>query len=405
MIFDALIIGGGPAGAITAWLLAMSGWSTVLVEKESFPRRKVCGEYISATNFPLLHKLCLVEKFLNIAGPPVREVGLFSGNYKLVAPMPDNQIPYAWGHALGREHLDTLLLNGARAAGTIIYQPCITTAISRRKDLFFCDIESVDGTFINTLQAHVVVAAHGSWIKGKLPSQLPKRKLRSQDLLAFKTHFTEIELAPGLMPLLAFPGGYGGMVHTDHGRVSLSCCIRYEILKHIRNDGQTNAGDAVLAHIKRFNDGARDSLRKAKQDGTWLSCGPISPGVRSLYENGIFKVGNAAGEAHPVVAEGISMAMQGAHLLSELLISNREKIMAGNSEAIGQVYENAWRRNFVSRIRYATIFAHLAMQPLATKILLPLLHKYPRLLTTCTQLSGKIAYHDDKSKYLLNASR
>jgi flavin-dependent dehydrogenase len=57
MNYDALVIGGGPAGATTALLLARAGWSVALVERKAFPRRKVCGEFISATSEPLLRDL------------------------------------------------------------------------------------------------------------------------------------------------------------------------------------------------------------------------------------------------------------------------------------------------------------------------------------------------------------
>ena len=56
---DAVIVGAGPAGASAAILLARAGWSVALVEKTPFPRRKVCGECISAGSFPLLEALGL----------------------------------------------------------------------------------------------------------------------------------------------------------------------------------------------------------------------------------------------------------------------------------------------------------------------------------------------------------
>ena len=64
---DALIIGGGPAGATVALLLAKGGWSVAVMEKAAFPRRKVCGEFISATTMPALHKIGVGEAFSNLA--------------------------------------------------------------------------------------------------------------------------------------------------------------------------------------------------------------------------------------------------------------------------------------------------------------------------------------------------
>ena len=122
------------------------------------------------------------------------------------------------------------------------------------------------------------------------------------------------------MPLLAFPGGYGGMVHSDSGRVSLSCCIRRDVLQALRTGGEPrSAAEAVFQHIRESCAGVRRSLERAVLDGAWLAAGPIAPGIRTRYADGIFRVGNAAGEAHPIVAEGISMAMQSAWLLAGAL--------------------------------------------------------------------------------------
>ena len=55
--FDAIIIGAGPAGSAAAILLARAGWSVALVVRQPFPRRKVCGECIAASNLPLPEKI------------------------------------------------------------------------------------------------------------------------------------------------------------------------------------------------------------------------------------------------------------------------------------------------------------------------------------------------------------
>src|SRR5437868_14340543 len=69
---DILIIGGGPAGATAAALLARAGRDVVVAEKSTFPRRKVCGEFIAASGIAILRALGLGEEFDGAAGPEVR---------------------------------------------------------------------------------------------------------------------------------------------------------------------------------------------------------------------------------------------------------------------------------------------------------------------------------------------
>src|SRR6266700_2643276 len=108
-LFDAIIIGGGPAGASAGLMLGRAGWKAAVIEKAGFPRRKVCGEYVSGTNRSLLSQLELEQGFLELAGPPVKRVGLFAGETILTAAMPRAEESAAgYGQALGREWLDTL---------------------------------------------------------------------------------------------------------------------------------------------------------------------------------------------------------------------------------------------------------------------------------------------------------
>ena len=87
-IFDALVIGGGPAGAATALRLAQGGWSVALVEKKTFPRRKVCGEFISATSLPIMKSLGILDTYLEHAGPEIKRVAMFAHNAVIISDMP-----------------------------------------------------------------------------------------------------------------------------------------------------------------------------------------------------------------------------------------------------------------------------------------------------------------------------
>jgi flavin-dependent dehydrogenase len=214
------------------------------------------------------------------------------------------------------------------------------------------------------------------------------------DLLAFKARFADARLPSDLMPLLAFPGGYGGMVTSDGGRVTLSCCIRRDQLQRCRERSQArHAAEAVIQHIGASCRGVRHALEDASLDGAWLSAGPVRPGIRRGYADGIFRIGNAAGESHPIIAEGISMAMQSAWLLCGLLVARRAANSASRAvDAIGRDYEAEWRRRFAPRIRAASAFAWVTMQPKMLALALAGLRQFPSLLTFGAHLSGKTRY-------------
>ncbi|MFZ2315024.1 MAG: FAD-dependent oxidoreductase [Gammaproteobacteria bacterium] len=387
--FDALIIGGGPSGATAALLLAKAGWSVAIVEKKTFPRRKVCGEFISATSLPLLQKLGIAQLYLTKGGPEVRRVGLFASDSMLISKMPPlNHSVHRWGRALGREHLDTVLLAAAESAGATLWQPCQVKNLKRNSSMFTGLIVSKDGTI--NISARIVISAQGSWEPETSPLSKPNH--RRSDMLAFKAHFKNSELTQDLMPLLAFPGGYGGLVHTDNGRVTLSCCIRRDTLQKVRERYRgMQAGEAVFQHIMTTCLGVRKTLTNAKREGAWLAVGPIRPGIRQCYADGVFYAGNIAGEAHPVVAEGISMAMQSAWLLSDVLINRQKDILTNTGiDEAGAAYTKQWKRQFISRIYAAKLFAQFAMRPWITAMVLPIIKIFPGLLSVGAKMSGKI---------------
>lgn len=392
MIYDALIIGGGPAGATAALMLAKTGWSVAVIEKKRFPRRKVCGEFISATSLPLLRELGIADAFLRLAGPDVRRVGLFAQDVMVAAAMPQARGNTGlWGRALGREHLDLILLEAAVRAGADLWQPWTAVALERTREGHACTITAKAGR--QKLIARIVIAADGSWERSVV--RAPCAAIHGpSDLFAFKVHLEDCELAADLMPLLRFPGGYGGMVHTDSGRVSLSCCIRRDALQDCRRrHPSAHAGEAVLLHICASGMAARQALARARLVGAWLSAGPINPGIRHRFSNGIFVVGNAAGEAHPIVAEGISMAMQGGWLLARRLTARQEDLSTQQAIAkIGATYAREWKAAFVLRIRAAAAFAQIAIQPNVATLCLPLLKRFPNILTIGARFSGKTKF-------------
>ncbi len=403
---DAVIVGAGPAGSVAATLLARAGWRVALIERQRFPRRKVCGECIAASNLPLLAALGLGPAFEAAAGPELREVGLWRGERELLAPLPAAPHErYAWGRALGRETLDTLLLAQARAAGATVWQPWAVQALRGRPGDWRCELREAESGSTLTLRAPVAIAAHGSW--ETLPSERPQRRQSrsAADLFAFKANFSGASLPEGLLPVLALDGGYGGMVRAGGGIVTLACCIRSDRLDGLRRATPgARAGDAVGAWLQRECGGVRRALHSATRDGPWLAAGPIAPGIRlGLESGGPFRIGNAAGEAHPILGEGIGMALQSAVMLAAtLLAAPGIGTAAGKGAAadavpgparqaeIERAFAAEWRRQFAPRLRLAAAFAHVAMRPAPGALLMALAGAWPGLLTQGARWGGKL---------------
>ena len=426
--FDAVVVGAGPAGASAAILLARAGWHVALVEKARFPRRKVCGECIAASNFALLDALGVGAAVRERAGAALKRVALMSAARTLVAPLPaadDASTP--WGRALGRELLDTLLVEQARRSGAVVLQPWSVQAIAGEAGRFRCTVRADDagdaadagnaadagdaadpadpaggGTgraARRELEAPLVVAAHGSWEPLPFERAAVRRARRPGRLLAFKANFSGARFDADLLPVLAFDGGYGGMVIADAGVATLACCIRQDRLDACRSaaPGQ-RAGDVVERYLKAQVEGVAQGLDGATRIGAWLSTGPIRPGARigssGAADHGVFRIGNAAGEAHPIVGEGISMALQSAALLVELIAPERRSIVdtarsAETQARLLQRHAAGWRRHFSQRLAVAAAFANLAMRPAAVAAAWPLLARWPGLLTQGARWSGK----------------
>jgi flavin-dependent dehydrogenase len=392
--FDAIVIGGGPAGSTAALLLAKAGGRVAIVEKATFPRRKVCGEFISTATWPLFDAMGVGDALLPLAGPAVRRVGVFAGDAAVTSNLPGGeslQHGETPGRAVDRRHLDTLLLERAIDAGVRCFQPWSLTAFSDDCAAAECTIEERGTKRTRVLRASVVVAAHGAWETGPLPTQQLDRRARDGDLLGFKAHFRNARLPPDLMPLIAFPGGYGGLVNTGDGLLSMSCCIRRDALDVIRRRWPGDrAGDALRSHIEMACSGVADVLSGARLEGAWLAAGPMRTGIRGFGSGRIVAIGNAAAEAHPIVAEGISMAIQSAHLACAALVAAPgEAPTAQALNEVRRVYEREWRRNFSLRVHAAALFAHLFMRPVTAIAAARLLGFAPAVLTLGAHWSGK----------------
>jgi flavin-dependent dehydrogenase len=373
--FDVLVIGGGPAGATAALFLARAGRSVALVEKQRFPRRKVCGEFLAASAVRLLRKTGLEERME--FGPPIRRIAVWVGECAFEAPLPR-----LWNReqarALERETLDTALLDAARQEGAAVFQPAMALALEHTREGFVCHAAERRGARRMELAARIVISAHGSWEPGALATQPPHLCAAPHDLLAFKAHFRNADLPRGTVVLLPFPGGYAGLLDRGAGRATLAACVRRDALVTLGGNAK-----ALFDFMRERSPRLARSLDGAELADAWLSAGPLRPGRRPLYRDGVFVVGNAAGEAHPLVGEGIAMALHSAALAARALCAYRDPARAASE------YASRWRQRCALRLWASARYAALAMHPAAAALSASVLERAPRLLTAAALFSGK----------------
>src|SRR5690242_4941319 len=176
---DVLIIGGGPAGAMAALLLARRNWNVALIEQHVFPRDKVCGECLSALAIEVLgrHGLlplpCAVElthvTLYPMAGPAAR------------IPLGRRML------GLSRARLDASLLAAARESGVNILQPARCEAMRSSAEGVEADVRDLANNRLKTISASVALVADG---KGAI---LPPRPSPTADF-GLKAHFTHVEI-------------------------------------------------------------------------------------------------------------------------------------------------------------------------------------------------------------------
>jgi len=139
--YDAIVVGGGPAGAVMSWSLAKRGLRVLTLDRARFPREKVCGDFVEPRGLSILQTMgCLGE--LESTGPlAITHVNLtLNGKTAYRGRIPfyagQKELPQH-GYIIPREALDQRILASSVAAGATLQEGCQVTAVER-----------VDGTMI-----------------------------------------------------------------------------------------------------------------------------------------------------------------------------------------------------------------------------------------------------------------
>jgi 2-polyprenyl-6-methoxyphenol hydroxylase-like FAD-dependent oxidoreductase len=358
-IYPCAIIGGGLGGLCLAIQLARQGMEVILFEKNNYPQHRVCGEYISMESWDFLTDLGIPLADLEL--PRINQLGISApSGFMLESPLA------LGGFGISRYQLDYLLSQVARKHGVELHENCKVIDVQPLESNL-----SLISTSNGNYHAQLVCGSFGKYapIFAKSTSTLSKDL---PNYIGVKYHI-ETDLAPNRIELHNFKDGYCGISKVDNDRFCLCYLSKASNLQRWGNDLKTME-EAVL-YKNPF-------LKKYFNESTFLYDKPLVISnvyfhPKTTYLNDLFLLGDAAGAITPLCGNGMSMAMRASKLLATLLIQHIQG--RTRREELIQLYAQAWKANFNTRIWVGRYLQHLFGKNGSTQLALKVLDRAPRL--------------------------
>jgi flavin-dependent dehydrogenase len=355
--YDVAIVGGGLAGLSLSILLSRKGYRICLLEKESYPFHKVCGEYISMESWDFLVSLGLPLADWEL--PKIRQLIVTAPNGESITEL----LPLG-GFGISRYKLDAALAAIARKENVDLFENTKVNNIHFDNDHH--QIETSTGLFISS----VACACYGKKANMDVKWKRSFLKHHNQNYVGVKYH-VRARLPDQQIALHNFPGGYCGISKIEDGRFCLCYLTTSESLKR---SGQSIS--VMEEKILKRN----PVLGKILNEVVVLFEEPvtiaqISFAKKSQTENHVLCVGDAAGMITPLCGNGMSMALHASKIASEsisLFLNNQ--IMRNEME---KRYQRDWNRQFSSRLRTGRIVQRFFGNPFWSTWLIRIMKPFP----------------------------
>jgi len=353
-----IIIGGGLSGLTAAIHLCRQGRQVTLIEKQEFPKHKVCGEYVSNEVMPYLESL----------GISFDEIGTVAIRRASFSTADGNEIHCSLplgGIGISRYALDHLLYREALRLGCEIFQDTVSNVVFDN-DIFHLQMNSGQ-----QLKADVVLGAFGK--RSNIDQKLGRDFIRQKSpWLAVKMHYSG-DYPDDLVGLHNFDGGYCGVSKVEGGAVNVCYLADFESFKKYRNIEEYQA--AVVCANPRLAQLFDTFVPLFDQP---LTISQISFEKKKPVESHILMIGDTAGLIHPLCGNGMAMAIHSAKLAVECVSDFLDDQIS--REQLEIKYRKAWKENFRYRLKTGRILANLLQNQGISRILMASLSLFPFLL-------------------------
>ena len=365
-IFDVIVIGGGLAGLTNAIHLSKFKHRVLLIEKNSYPKHKVCGEYISNEVLPYLNSLGIdpikegAKKISKI------EVSTTKGNLiKGLLPLG--------GFGMSRYFLDSLLLKNARVNGVQVLKDSVDSI------LFKNGVFIVQTKDSKSFQSKITIGAFGK--RSELDLKMNRKFIKKKSpYLAVKLH-VKGDFPENLIALHNFKGGYCGVSKVENNSINLCYITEYHSFKKHKNIKDFQ--EQVVFKNKHLKKIFEESISVFEKP---LTISQISFETKNPVENHIIMCGDTAGMIHPLCGNGMGMAITSARLASERILQflNGE---IKTRESLEKQYFKDWNKEFKTRLKTGHFIARLFRSETVSQIAYSILKIIPFLLPKMIQFT------------------
>ena len=364
---EVVVVGGGPAGAATAWALARNGADVLVLDRARFPRSKPCAEYLSPQARRILAEMGVLERVIaagasNLTGMSIHAVSgeSFVGVFDASRPCGGER-----NAALGvrRELFDQILLDRARETGARVLEGVAVTDVVRDASGRAAGVRLRDGNSTREIAARLVIGADGlRTVVGRRlglvrASRWPRR-------LGFVSHFRGVEGISETGEMHVARDGYCGLADVGGGVTNVGFCTTVASATRVHGDATGYYERWIRAHPKL---GPR--FAHAERITPVLVTGPFAVHARRAWAPGAALVGDAADFFDPFTGEGMFEALRGGEILgpyaTEALRATSPRVA---DEALA-AYERSRRHEFAVKWRVQKIVAAaVAFPPLLNQM-------------------------------------
>jgi len=359
MNFEVIVIGGGLAGLCNAIHLSKQGVRVLLIEKNEYPKHKVCGEYISNEVLPYL-KYLEINPF-DFGAVKIDKFELSTTTNKTISA----NLPLG-GFGISRYKLDFVLSEKAKRNNVSILKDSVTN-VNFINDCFL--IETKEN---KQFSAKICIGSFGkrSLLDVKMERDFIQKK---SPYLGVKIHAKGV-FPDDLVALHNFKGGYCGVSKVENNTINLCYITSFSSFQKHNNieDFQKNVV-FKNSFLKEIFNNSTPVFEKP------LSISQISFEIKKPVENHMIMCGDSAGMIHPLCGNGMSMAIQSAQIASKLVL-NYLKGDIKTRKQLEKSYIRQWNKRFSLRLKAGRFIAMLFRNDKTASILLQGLKRIPILL-------------------------